>query len=120
MAHGIEIRLPFLNHELVQFLFSLPSSLKIHQGWTKWILRQSMASYLPAEIIWRKDKIGFETPQKNWMENPLVIERIQEARKKLVQQGILRSSVLDKKIQPQDVHAADNYDWRYFVAAAFV
>ena len=120
MAHGIEIRLPFLNHELVQFLFSLPSSLKIHQGWTKWILRQSMASYLPAEIIWRKDKIGFETPQKNWMENPLVIECIQEARKKLVQQGILRSSVLDKKIQPQDVHAADNYDWRYLVAAAFV
>jgi asparagine synthase (glutamine-hydrolysing) len=120
MAHGVETRLPFLNHELVQFLFSLPSQLKINQGWTKWIIRQSMAAYLPAEIIWRKDKVGFETPQKSWMENPGLVERIQEARRKLVQQGILQSAVLNKKIQPHDAHAADNYDWRYLVAAAFV
>src|ERR1051326_1879748 len=40
MAHGREVRLPFLSHELVEFLFSLPSNFKIREGWTKWILRQ--------------------------------------------------------------------------------
>src|SRR4029079_15961702 len=37
MAHGREVRLPFLSHELVQFIFSLPSNYKIRNGFTKWI-----------------------------------------------------------------------------------
>ncbi|HLX90484.1 MAG TPA: asparagine synthase (glutamine-hydrolyzing), partial [Puia sp.] len=40
MTHGREVRLPFLSHELVQFVFSLPSSFKIRQGYTKWLLRK--------------------------------------------------------------------------------
>src|SRR5437762_7184865 len=63
MAHGREVRLPFLGHELVEFLFLLPSNFKIRQGWTKWILRRSMENNLPGEITWRKDKVGFEPPQ---------------------------------------------------------
>ncbi|HEX4849205.1 MAG TPA: asparagine synthase (glutamine-hydrolyzing), partial [Puia sp.] len=58
MAHGREVRLPFLNHELVEFIFSLPSSFKIHAGWTKYLLRKCMQSELPDQIVWRKDKIG--------------------------------------------------------------
>jgi len=119
MAHGVETRLPYLNHELVQFLFSLPAGFKIRDGWTKWLLRKSMSGLLPDEVLWRKDKIGFEPPQKNWMENAGLKEYIQEARRKLVQKGILEPKVLNKKIQPQDAPAADNYDWRYLVAAAF-
>lgn len=66
MAHGVEIRLPFLYHELVHFLFTLPSSFKIHNGWTKWISRYAFEGQLPEEIIWRKEKIGFEPPDKNF------------------------------------------------------
>ena len=61
MAHSIEVRLPFLSHELVQFVFSLPSNLKIRHGWSKWIARKAYENRLPSEIIWRKKKVGFET-----------------------------------------------------------
>jgi asparagine synthase (glutamine-hydrolysing) len=116
MAHGREVRLPFLNHELVEFVFSLPSSFKIHNGWTKWILRKSIEKSLPPEIVWRKNKVGFEPPQKSWMENKLVQDYIYECKRNLVKKKILRSSVLNKKIQPHDAYAADNLDWRYLVA----
>ena len=117
MAHGREVRLPFLNHELVQFVFSLPPESKIHAGWTKYPLRKSMEPELPAEIVWRRDKTGFEPPQRSWMEHPRVQERIMEAKRKLVQEKLLKPAVLDKKIQPRNAYAADNYDWRYLLAA---
>jgi asparagine synthase (glutamine-hydrolysing) len=116
MAHGREVRLPFLSHELVEFIFSLPSSFKIYKGWTKWILRKSMEKKLPPEIVWRKDKIGFEPPQKSWMEHKLVQDYIHESKKELVNKNILKPSVLNKKNQPHDAYAADNFDWRYLVA----
>jgi asparagine synthase (glutamine-hydrolysing) len=67
MANSIEVRLPFLSHKIVEFLFLLPSEYKFKNGFTKYILRDSMMQYLPDEIIWRKDKIGYEPPQKDWL-----------------------------------------------------
>lgn len=116
MAHGCEVRLPFLFHELASFVFSLPASLKIRDGYSKWILRKMMNQRLPEEIVWSKNKIGFEPPQKAWMEDERVSEYAQHARAVLVNKGVLKPTALDKKNQPQDSHAADNYDWRYFVA----
>ena len=81
MAHGREVRLPFLSHELVEFIFSLPSHFKIHDGWTKWILRKTVEKKLPPEIVWRKDKIGFEPPQKSWMEHKLVQDYLHESKR---------------------------------------
>ena len=118
MAHGREVRLPFLNHELVEFIFSLPANFKIRSGWTKWILRETMKNRLPESITWRQDKIGFEPPQKTWMESQSMQESIREARKKLIDKKILKPSVLDKPIIALSSHAADNYDWRYFAAAS--
>jgi asparagine synthase (glutamine-hydrolysing) len=117
MAHGREVRLPFLSHELVQFIFSLPSTFKIHQGYTKWLLRKSMDKDLPEAIVWRKGKTAFEPPQKKWMETALVQDYIQVAKEKLVKKGILKSSALNKKIQPHPAYAAENFDWRYLIAA---
>ena len=117
MAHGIEVRLPFLNHELVEFLFTLPSKFKIRNGWTKWLLRKAMDKNLPAEIAWRKDKIGFEPPQQTWMQAPAVQEMIFESKRKLVKEKILNPGVLDKKINGKAAFDADNYDWRYLSAS---
>ena len=64
MAHSREVRLPFLSHELVTFLFSLPATFKV-QSFTKFLLRNAMKDILPHEITWRKDKIGYETPQND-------------------------------------------------------
>jgi asparagine synthase (glutamine-hydrolysing) len=117
MAHGIEIRLPFLSHELVAFLFTLPPSLKIHHGWTKWLLRKVAEPLLPKEIVWRKDKVGFEPPQKLWMQNKQVQEAIQAGKKILSDQDILNASAVNKKIQPHDAHVAENNDWKYWAAS---
>ena len=118
MAHGREVRLPFLDHALVEFIFSLPSHYKIRKGWTKWILRETMKTRLPESITWRKEKIGFEPPQKSWMENNRIQEATQDAKKKLVEEKILKAEVLEKKVKPQSAHEEDNYDWRYFSAAS--
>jgi asparagine synthase (glutamine-hydrolysing) len=117
MAHAVEVRLPFLNHQLARFLFSLPPHFKIQQGWTKWLLRKAVENKLPSSIAWRKDKIGFEPPQKQWMQNKMVQERIMDAKKALVQKNILLPHVLKKSIQPSDAHAANNNDWKYWSAS---
>ncbi len=120
MAHGREVRLPFLNHELVEFIFSLPSRLKIHNGFTKWLLRNAMDKRLPAEIIWHTEKVGYEPPQQMWMQDAVLQEYIHEARRKLVNAKILSGKVLDKKIEPRAAHAENNFDWRYLCAAQII
>jgi asparagine synthase (glutamine-hydrolysing) len=117
MAHGTEVRLPYLSHSLVEFLFTLPPHLKIHQGWTKWLLRKSAEPLLPGEITWRRDKVGFEPPQKAWMQHPATIAAIQEGKSVLVKEGVLDKGVLTKKLQPHDAHAAEAFDWKYWTAA---
>lgn len=67
MAHSIESRVPFLDHRLVECCVNLPDSHKLGPRWTKDILRQTMRDRLPREIVWRTDKVGFETPETAWM-----------------------------------------------------
>ncbi len=120
MAHGREVRLPFLDHRLAEFIFSLPSHFKIRKGWTKWLLRESMKEKLPSAITWRKDKTGFEPPQQQWMQNRHLQEMIQEAKRKMVKAKILKPEVLDKPVAASGSHDADSYDWRYLSAAAYL
>jgi asparagine synthase (glutamine-hydrolysing) len=120
MSHGREVRLPFLNHELVEFLFSLPSHFKIRQGWTKWTLRKAMEKTLPPTIAWRQDKIGLEPPQLSWMQLASVQEMINEAKKKLVNEKILKPEMMRKEIQPTEAYEKNSYDWKYLVSAQFL
>ena len=68
MSFGIESRVPFLDHELVEFCLSLPTDLKIRNGIRKWILRESRKEVLPEIIRNRYDKLGFATPEISWLE----------------------------------------------------
>ena len=120
MAHGTEVRLPFLNFELVSFIFSLPSSFKIKDGFTKSILRKTMQGKLPDNILWNTKKIGFETPQKSWMENKTLEEKITNAKEHLVKEKILKPTVLKNKVNPKHAHEAENMDWRYLNLSAFI
>jgi asparagine synthase (glutamine-hydrolysing) len=72
-----------------------------------------MEKSLPAEIVYRKDKVGFEPPQYDWMQNKIIQDMIFESKKKLVKEKILKQEALHKQIQPHVAHAAENYDWRY-------
>ena len=117
MAHAREVRLPFLNHTLVEFIFSLPTSYKIKNGFTKWLLRQSMQRILPIDIAWRTGKIGYEPPQKEWMQNAHLKEMLLESRHKLVQHHVLDSSIYKQPLQANAAHDVNNSDWRYLCAA---
>lgn len=72
MRFSIESRVPFLNHQLPEFIFNNARGYIIKEGWTKYILRKSIESYLPNEVTYRKDKKGFVTPgEKIWLTGPL-------------------------------------------------
>lgn len=116
MAHSREVRLPFLSHELVEFIFSLPAEMKINCGFTKHILRQAMQRSLPASIVWRKDKVGFEPPQKKWMEQKQVQDYIMHAKEKLVAQRILNENALNKPVRAKGSTEGNNNDFYYLVA----
>lgn len=80
MSFGIESRVPFLDHELVEFCLSLPADLKIRNGIRKWILRESRKEVLPEVIRNRYDKLGFATPEITWLnkERENLIKDIEE------------------------------------------
>lgn len=89
MAHSLEVRLPFLNHELIEFVFTLKSELFLHEGWSKAILRQGVSDLLPAEITYRKDKIGFEAPHDQWSKSEKMKGMFHEAQDHLVREKII-------------------------------
>lgn len=92
MAHSIETRLPFLNHELVEFVFSLPDNFKLEKGWPKYILRKAFDKKIPDKIIWRKNKVGFETPETNFLQSPSAQAKIKNA-KQYISDHKINSSV---------------------------
>jgi asparagine synthase (glutamine-hydrolysing) len=95
MAHSREVRLPFLSHKLVEFVFSLPSKYKMDNGWSKYILRKSQENFLPEEICWRKEKVGYATPQIYWMQNKKIQEIQQDNRSQLATLKIFDKDFLD-------------------------
>jgi len=85
MAHSIEARVPMLDYELVQFAVNCPPDLKLRDGWTKWILRQALRGVLPEPVRLRRSKLGFATPQKQWLRQDI--------------RGIIRSVVQESDLK---------------------
>jgi len=68
MQYSIESRTPFSDDpDLINFIFSIPSVYKIHKGWSKYLLRETMKEIIPEDTRLRKDKLGFSTPQQSWL-----------------------------------------------------
>ncbi|MCR4523805.1 asparagine synthase (glutamine-hydrolyzing) [Bosea sp. 47.2.35] len=82
MAHGIEARVPFLDHPLVDFALGLGSQHKLVGADTKRVLRRAMADVLPPAVSARRDKLGFATPEAAWFRGPL---------RQLVEDGVERT-----------------------------
>ncbi|MCX6209930.1 MAG: asparagine synthase-related protein, partial [Bacteroidetes bacterium] len=112
--------LPFLNKDLVNFTVSLPSIYKIKDGYTKWILREIVKNKLPQEIVWRKGKIGYEPPQKIWMQNAQMQEMVKTARQKLVINKVLSTTILQRNTEAKAAHEANNFDWWCLCAAQLI
>jgi len=70
MATAVELRVPFLDHKLGEFLATLPDTLKVRGGMGKWILRNAMGNVLPPSILQRTKK-GFPSPAAAWFRSEL-------------------------------------------------
>jgi asparagine synthase (glutamine-hydrolysing) len=70
MAHSLEVREPLMDHELVEWLASLPSALKIRGGESKFLLKKAMEGHLPDDLMYRP-KMGFAVPLARWFRGPL-------------------------------------------------
>lgn len=66
MAVGVEVRVPFLDLDLVQFAATIPAKFKQRGSEGKWVLKKAMEPYLPREVIYRP-KSGFGAPLRRWM-----------------------------------------------------
>jgi asparagine synthase (glutamine-hydrolysing) len=71
MAFSVESRFPFLDYRLVEYAMGLPYQYKMCHGNTKYVLREAMREYLPANIYKRRDKVGFAVPNTNWLNQSL-------------------------------------------------
>ena len=77
MAHSLEVREPLMDHMLVEWLATLPSSLKIHAGEGKYVLKKAFEPLLPHDVLYRP-KMGFSVPLASWLRGPLK-QRMQES-----------------------------------------
>ena len=71
MAHGLELRVPFLDHEIVEFVETLPASFKVHYGRGKWLHKRVAKKLLPTEIIHRKKRGFAVNVVDEWFRNSL-------------------------------------------------
>jgi asparagine synthase (glutamine-hydrolysing) len=101
MANGVEIRMPFLDHRIVSFAFSIPWTSKVRGGYSKAIVRDALGNYIPKRVARRAEKIGFNSPVVEWMKGPLknfLLEAISENsfnESTLIDPKEVRKSILD-------------------------
>jgi asparagine synthase (glutamine-hydrolysing) len=77
MAHSLEVREPLMDHTLVEWLATLPSSYKLHGGEGKWLFKRALEPHLSQEVLYRP-KMGFAVPLASWFRGPLRA-RVREA-----------------------------------------
>jgi asparagine synthase (glutamine-hydrolysing) len=112
MGHSIETRLPFVDHRIVEFALSVPSVYKIYNGWSKYILRYAMKEILPESITWRKDKVGYATPEQSWVKNIDFNSLFNNLSKKdLFEEIFIQKNELYNKVININNH---NLKWRFF------
>jgi len=96
MAFSREARLPFLDHRLVEFAYSLPSDQLVRQATTKGVLRRAMSGVIPDMVRDRMDKIGFATPERDWFAGALR-PCIEGALSDLKRRGLIPPAAVDEQ-----------------------
>jgi asparagine synthase (glutamine-hydrolysing) len=110
MAVSLEVRAPYLDHDVIAFAWSLPLKMKIHHGKGKRILRKLLHKFVPPEIV-ERPKMGFGIPLDSWLRGPLrewAEDLLSEER--LRREGILAPQMVREKWEE---HLADRHNWQY-------
>ena len=92
MWHSIETRLPFVDYDYLQSALLVPDKMKFKKGFLKYILRKIVSSCLPEEIVWRKNKYGFEAPAD------LLIKKNKSMMISKIDESLIIKSVFDLNI----------------------
>jgi len=71
MAHGVEVRVPFLDHRLASYALALPIDWRIRGSWNKYVLREALRGRIPESVRTRQDKMGFPVPTERWFAREL-------------------------------------------------
>ncbi len=117
MFNALEVRTPFLDTAVVDFVNSLPINLKLHKFTTKYILKELMKDKLPREIIYRKKK-GFGIPVARWLSSDLKYLTLELLnRDKIENQGLFNFQCVNKLLSEHFARRADNrkYIWNLLI-----
>ena len=107
MAAGVEVRVPFLDLDLIDFASKIPVNMKQHGREGKWILKKAMEPYLPREVIYRP-KTGFGAPLRRWMRSELRdLMGDLLSNQSLMTRGIFDFKAVGKLIQENDAGTID-------------
>jgi asparagine synthase (glutamine-hydrolysing) len=107
MAHGLEARSPFLDHELVEFLAKVPAKIKVQNNQPKYLMRKLAADYLPATIL-QREKQGFMLPIAYWFRTdlfPLVSRMLEHS--SFVKEGWFKGEYIQRLL---DEHHTNRFD----------
>ena len=114
MRHSVETRMPFLDYRVVELGVSMAPGHKIRDGWTKHVLRRSFESVLPPEVVWRRDKLGFQAPERIWMKARSAQMKAEVARSQILAEIAEHESLLERfeRLSLKE-------QWSYFSLAAW-
>jgi len=122
MAHSLEVREPLMDHPLIEWLATLPSSLKMHSQEGKYVLKKAMEPLLPAEIMYRP-KMGFAIPVAQWFRGPLR-QRLRESvlGSRLMDTGMFNGTVLRDLVESHESGRRDHSSalWTLVMFEAFL
>ena len=106
MAFGVEARLPYLDSRIVDFVLNISTEIKFQEGYLKYLLRVACEDLLPRDIIWRYNKLGFESPQAYWF----------DGWREKMKTTIKYSKILQEIFTKADIRE-DGFLWRLFSIA---
>jgi asparagine synthase (glutamine-hydrolysing) len=117
MAVSLEVRVPFLDHEVVEMAMGIPADQKLREGTTKWILRRAFASQLPAAVQ-RRGKEGFSIPMKQWLARELQpLMRDLLSRRRLEARGLFQALEVER-LMAEHVAGRQNHAHRLWCLMA--
>ncbi len=112
MGVSLEVRVPLIDHRVVEFAWRLPLSMKLRNGRSKWLLRQVLDKYVPSKMM-ERPKMGFGMPIDAWLRGPLrqwAEELLQEGR--LKQEGFLNPLLIQNKWKD---HLSGKNNWHHYL-----
>ena len=94
MAWSREVRNPFLDYRVVSHGVGMPGDMKVAGGWTKYVLRRAIEPLLPPQIVWRRDKRGFSTPEARLLRHELrgQVEELLGSNAEMVRRGLVNAA----------------------------